>query len=125
MLEVRFSVLKLFMPDHKTRLVYSTEQEVTKKENPAARNFMQTGPPTEQKIRVRLDRKGRGGKSVTIVEGLRMSSEDKESLLKQLKTRLGTGGSIKDDILEIQGDHCDAVMASLQQSGYRPKHAGG
>ena len=113
------------MPGDKSRLVYSTEQDVPKKEKAAAPAPRQTGAPSEQKIRVRVDRKGRGGKSVTLIEGLLMSSQDRESLLKQLKTRLGTGGSVKDDVVEIQGDHCDAVMASLQQSGYRPKRAGG
>jgi translation initiation factor 1 len=125
MLKFRFSVLKLFMPGDKTRLVYSTEQEVSKKAKTVSRDPRQTGAQAEQKVRVRLDRKGRGGKSVTIVEGLRISSQDRESLLKQLKTRLGTGGSVQDDVLEIQGDHCDAVMASLQQSGYKPKRIGG
>jgi len=113
------------MPGDKTRLVYSTEQNVPKKERSAAPDPRQTGASSELKIRVRLDRKGRGGKSVTVIEGLRISSRDRESLLKQLKTHLGTGGSVKDDVLEIQGDHCDAVMASLQQSGYGPKRAGG
>jgi len=113
------------MPGDKTRLVYSTEQNVPKKEKPTAPHPRQTGAPEVQQIRVRLDRKGRGGKSVTVIEGLRMPSQDKVSLLKQLKTHLGTGGSVKDDVLEIQGDHCDAVMASLQQSGYGSKRAGG
>jgi translation initiation factor 1 len=113
------------MPGNKTRLVYSTEQDVPKKKKSAAPDPRQAGAPAVQQVRVRLDRKGRGGKSVTVIEGLRISSQDRESLLKQLKTRLGTGGAVKDDVIEIQGDHCDAIMASLQQSGYRPKRAGG
>jgi translation initiation factor 1 len=113
------------MPGDKTRLVYSTEQNVPKKEKTTVPQPGQTGAPAVQQVRVRLDRKGRGGKSVTVIEGLRISSQDRESLLKQLKTRLGTGGAVKDDVIEIQGDHCDAIMASLQQSGYRSKRAGG
>jgi translation initiation factor 1 len=113
------------MPGDKTRLVYSTEQNVPKKEKPIAPQPRQTGAPAVQQVRVRLDRKGRGGKSVTVIEGLRISSQDRESLLKQLKTRLGTGGSVKDDVLEIQGDHRDAIMTFLEGLGYRPKRAGG
>jgi translation initiation factor 1 len=74
---------------------------------------------------VRLDRKHRGGKSVTILEGLQLSVGDSEKLLKQLKTKLGAGGAVKNGVLEIQGDHCDAVMAELSGSGYRPKRSGG
>jgi translation initiation factor 1 len=113
------------MPGDKTRLVYSTEQNVPKKEKPTAPQPRQTGAPAAHQVRVRLDRKGRGGKSVTVIEGLRISSQDRESLLKQLKTRLGTGGSVKDDVLEIQGDHRDAIMTFLEGLGYRPKRAGG
>ena len=74
---------------------------------------------------MRLDRKGRGGKSVTLIDGVRMPDQEKEALLKQLKTRLGTGGTVKDDTLEIQGDHCDALMTALAKMGYRAKRSGG
>jgi len=74
---------------------------------------------------VRLDRKGRGGKSVTVIEGLDVPFKESEKLLKQLKAKLGTGGSVRDGSLEIQGDHCDAVMAELKRSGRRPKRSGG
>jgi translation initiation factor 1 len=74
---------------------------------------------------VRLDRKGRGGKSVTVIEGLQLSGEDSEKLLKQLKAKLGTGGTVKNATLEIQGDHCGAVMAELSGIGFLPKRSGG
>jgi translation initiation factor 1 len=74
---------------------------------------------------VRLDRKGRGGKSVTVIEGLPLSTEDSEKLLKQLKAKFGTGGAVKNNALEIQGDHCDAITAELCRIGYRPKRSGG
>lgn len=74
---------------------------------------------------MRLDRKGRGGKSVTVIEGLRISVSESEKLLKQLKAMLGTGGTVKDGSLEIQGDHCDTVIAELTKMGYRPKRSGG
>ncbi len=55
---------------------------------------------------------------MTMIEGLRISAKDGEKLLKQLKAKLGTGGTLKDGSLEIQGDHCDAVMAELTRIGY-------
>ncbi|MDH5203418.1 MAG: translation initiation factor [Nitrospirota bacterium] len=81
--------------------------------------------PAEQKVIVRLDRKSRGGKSVTVIEGLQMPGKEREVLLKQLKVKLGTGGTVKDTTLEIQGDHCDILMATLEKMGYRPKRSGG
>ncbi len=80
-----------------------------------------TAPPSQCKVTMRLDRKGRGGKSVTVTEGLQLSTEDSENLLKQLKAKLGTGGAVKNSALEIQGDHRDAVTAELSGRGYRPK----
>jgi translation initiation factor 1 len=74
---------------------------------------------------VRLDRKGRGGKSVTVIEGIYMPKEKMDALLKQLKANLGTGGTAKDTSLEIQGDHCEALMEAMKKMGYRPKRSGG
>jgi translation initiation factor 1 len=79
----------------------------------------------QQKVTVRLERKGRGGKSVTIIDGLQMRQKEREALLKQLKTKLGTGGTVKDASLEIQGDHRDALMAELGKMGYTAKRSGG
>lgn len=80
---------------------------------------------SQQKVIIRLDRKGRGGKSVTVIEGLQMPLEKMEALLKRLKSGIGTGGTLKDGTLEIQGDHCGTVMAALEKLGYRPKRSGG
>jgi translation initiation factor 1 len=52
-----------------------------------------------------------------------MQHKEMKSLLKQLKAKLGTGGAVKDSAIEIQGDHCDAVMAALEKMGYRPKRS--
>jgi len=108
-----------------TRLVYSTEKAMPRKETPAEKDLPADLGTVQQKVIVRLDRKGRGGKSVTIIEGLQMPQQKKEALLKQLKTDIGTGGTIKDRFLEIQGDHCKAIMAALEKLGYRPKRSGG
>ncbi|HET6514343.1 MAG TPA: hypothetical protein VFG09_04225 [Thermodesulfovibrionales bacterium] len=113
------------MPEQNSKLVYSTEHAVPRKEKPAARNYPAAAGPARSGTIVRLDRKGRGGKSVTVIEGLQVSVKDSEKLLKQLKAKLGTGGTVKNSSLEIQGDHCDAVMAELTGIGYRPKRSGG
>jgi translation initiation factor 1 len=112
------------MIDDRSRLVYSTEQDVQKTKKD--KNIIaHAGPVSADKLLVRLDRKGRDGKSVTLIEGLPMPAKDKERLLKQLKTRLGAGGAMKDNSLELQGEHCEAVMAILQGMGLKPKRAGG
>jgi len=113
------------MPEEKSRLVYSTDKVLTNKEKPAGKAPQTKGPLSQQKVYVRLDRKGRGGKSVTLIEGIQMPGKDREALLKQLKARLGTGGALKNDVIEIQGDHCDVIIAMLQGMGYKPKRAGG
>jgi translation initiation factor 1 len=113
------------MADDKSRLVYSTDKIVPHNDKPSVKSSKEPSHPSQQRIYVRLERKGRGGKSVTLIEGLQISAKDREALLKQLKARLGTGGSLKKDVLEIQGDHCDAVIALLQEMGYKSKRAGG
>ena len=113
------------MTDDRNRLAYSTEQPIQKTKKVQKSVSQQLHSQSKQGIHVRLDRKGRGGKSVTLIEGLRLSYAEKESLLKQLKARLGTGGAIKDFNLEIQGDHRDAVIAFLEALNFRPKRSGG
>ncbi len=77
-------------------------------------------------VTVRLDRKARGGKTVTVIEGLQLPGHERDALLKELKTRLGTGGTVNDTAgMEIQGDHCDILMSVLVQKGYKPKRSGG
>ncbi len=113
------------MPQDNSKLVYSTDSVVPGKEKAAVKVSEEKISPGQQKIRVRLDRKHRGGKSVTVIENLRMPDAELKNLLKQLKSRLGTGGAVKDGLLEIQGDCRDAVMAVLEKMGYKPKRSGG
>ncbi len=113
------------MPERNSRLVYSTDREVPRKQESKGHGLPVTEGTAKSRLIVRLDRKGRGGKSVTVIEGLQISLKESEKLLKQLKTRLGTGGTVKDGSLEIQGDHCDTVITELTQMGYRPKRSGG
>lgn len=86
----------------------------------------QPAPPTKKSdgiFRVSRDRKGRGGKTVTLIAGL--PEKDIATLAQQLKKLCGSGGTVKDGNIEIQGDHCDKVMAKLSELGYKVKRAGG
>lgn len=76
-------------------------------------------------VRVSRQTKGRGGKSVTVVRGLALDAEALAVLGKQLRTACGAGGTVKDGVIEVQGDHCDLVMETLRKHGYQPKRAGG
>jgi len=71
------------------------------------------------------DRKHRGGKTVTVITGVPASSEALNALAQQLKKLCGTGGTVKDGVIEIQGDHCDKVQSKLTELGYKVKRAGG
>ena len=112
------------MSEEKSKLVYSTDKFISRKERPSGDSIKPTMNPSQQKVIVRLDRKQRGGKSVTVVEGLLMTPKDREALLRRLKAALGTGGTVKGMLLEIQGDHCAAVVTALAVMGYRPKRSG-
>ncbi len=113
------------MPDEKSKLVYSTDKVIQLKKKPVENALQASVRPMQQKVTVRLERKGRGGKSVTIIDGLQMRQKERNALLKQLKTKLGTGGTGKDASLEIQGDHRDVLMAELGKMGYTAKRSGG
>ena len=115
------------MADERSKLVYSTGSLLPRKEKPAEKsvNPAQQKAAAARNVIVRLERKQRGGKSVTVIEGLRIPEKEKETLLKQLKTGLGTGGTLRDASLEIQGDRRDAVMAALTKMGFSPKRSGG
>jgi translation initiation factor 1 len=76
-------------------------------------------------VRVSRETKGRGGKAVTLVKGVLLDAAALEQLGKQLKTACGTGGTVKDGVIEVQGDHIDRVMAALQKLGHKVKRAGG
>ena len=123
------------MADENSKLVYSTEQAIPRlprsrrndekaQNKPVERGLHASLRPSQQKATVRLDRKGRGGKSVTVIEGLQIPQKELEALLKELKAKLGTGGTVKDTCLEIQGDHRDGLMVALEKLGYPMKRSG-
>ncbi len=76
-------------------------------------------------VRVSLQTKGRGGKSVTIVKGLALDAAELAQLGKQLRTACGSGGTVKDGVIEVQGEHCELIMETLRKLGHQPKRAGG
>jgi predicted translation initiation factor SUI1 len=76
-------------------------------------------------VRVGLESKGRGGKKVSVITGLPLSDSAFEDLTTKLKRSCGTGGTYKDQQIEIQGDHREKLMSELQKLGYKPKRTGG
>ena len=83
-------------------------------------------PPTDGVVRLFFETKGRGGKGVTVVRGLGLAEPELAALGKKLKAACGVGGTAKDGVVELQGDHRDRVMALLQAQGFKSvKKAGG
>ncbi len=83
-------------------------------------------PPSKSSvIRVGRETKGRRGKGVTIIADLPLDENGITELATKLKTRLGTGGTVKEERIEIQGDHRDRIIEELEGMGYRVKRAGG
>ncbi|HMO47737.1 MAG TPA: translation initiation factor Sui1 [Rubrivivax sp.] len=76
-------------------------------------------------VRVSRETKGRGGKAVTLVRGLPLPAGELAALGKQLRAACGAGGTVKDGVLEVQGDHVERLMSLLQQQGWKPERAGG
>ena len=83
-------------------------------------------PKGDGVVRVSRETKGRGGKSVTVVKGLQIDADALAQVGKQLKTACGSGGTVKDGVIEVQGDHCDLVVETLKKLGHNNvKRAGG
>lgn len=82
-------------------------------------------PPGDGIVRVSRETKGRGGKAVTLVRGLALDAETLAALGKRLRGACGAGGTVKDGVLEVQGEHVERVMALLQQAGFKVKRIGG
>lgn len=84
-----------------------------------------TAPPGDGIARVRREVGGRGGKTVTTVTGLALGEAELAALGKRLKAACGTGGTVKAGVVELQGDHVDALVSLLAKAGIKSKRAGG
>ena len=96
--------------------VYSTDPDFSFEPE---QNNLETLAPAQQKLKIKLDTKHRGGKAVTLVEGFVGKEEDLEDLGKKLKSFCGTGGSAKDGEIIVQGDQRDKVLGWLVKNGYK------
>jgi len=101
-------------------VVYSTNPDYEYQYEGAVEE-QSTLPPSQQKLHVRIERSGRGGKTVTVVDNFIGIEEDLSALGKQLKTKCGVGGSVKDGQIIIQGDFRPRVLALLAELGYKAK----
>ena len=114
-----------------SRRVYSTESGriCPSCEKPlaacACRKKQAPSVPADGVIRIRREVKGRGGKTVTVASGFRFDDDRLEQLAAELKRRCGTGGSVKDGEILIQGDHRETLLAELKTKGIAAKLAGG
>lgn len=82
-------------------------------------------PGRDPVVRVGRSSKGRKGKPVTTITGLPLAREEMRALAAQLKRRCGSGGTLKDGVIEIQGEHRDTLVAELETRGYRVMRSGG
>jgi translation initiation factor 1 len=98
-------------------IVYSTDPNFSLEPEPE--EVTDTLAPAEQILRVTLDKKQRAGKVVTLITGFVGKDEDIEKLGKELKTKCGTGGSVKNGEILIQGDYKEKVVKWLQDWGYK------
>ena len=98
-------------------LVYSTDPNFKIEDD--IKEEEQTLHPAEQKIKIRLDKKHRGGKMVTLIENFIGTNADKEDIGKKMKTACGTGGSVKDGEILVQGDNREKVLQWLLKAGYK------
>ncbi len=105
------------------RLVYSSDGSHLPKRrgsDPATEAAVGDG-----QVRVRLEKKGRKGKTVSVISGLPLPATELKELAAELKRRCGSGGGVKEGNIEIQGDHVEELVDTLIERGFRAKRAGG
>jgi len=107
------------MSNKGSRLVYSTDGGRIKE------TIAEQTIETDGIVRIRRETKGRKGKGVTTVSGVGLPEAELKSLAKQLKQKCSTGGTVKDGVIEIQGDHRDKLKTELEKLGHNVKLAGG
>jgi translation initiation factor 1 len=112
----------------RSRLVYSTDGVRVPSAPPAPRPARPAAghrPPDDGIVRIARDRGNRGGKIVTVIHGLRVRGVALDALAAQLKRLCGAGGTVKDGVVEIQGDHRERIAEKLRALGHTVKLAGG
>lgn len=110
------------------RLVYSTEtgRICPDCSKPVAQCICRAkSAPAVAPGNVRVSRERRNGKAVTVIKGLPLDALALTQFGKQLRATFGTGGTVKDGAIELQGDHCDALLVLLKEQGHAPKRSGG
>ena len=107
---------------NRSGVVYSTDPDFTYSDGEDEQ--LETLAPNQQDLRIWLDRRG-GGKVITAVKGFIGQQTDLEALGKQLKNLCGSGGTVKDQEIQIQGDHREKIIAFLISKNYKAKKAGG
>ena len=115
------------MRQRKRNIVYSSADDDFEARQPEQPKIIaQSAPPAEQTIVIQREKKGRGGKQVTILRDFQLSEKELNTLGKQLKKACGSGGTVKDGgIIEIQGDHREKLAQLLQKQGFKTKFVGG
>lgn len=106
--------------DKNSRLVYSTDGGRIKEEKTAP-----AIPKNDGVVRIRRETAGRNGKGVTTITGIPVDEAELKNIAKALKQTCGVGGSVKDGVIEIQGDQREKIKADLEKRGYTVKLAGG
>jgi translation initiation factor 1 len=106
------------------RTVWSSGQGDLRKQEQGSQK-VKSLPPQQQIIYLHRDSKGRGGGIMTLVKNLVLSDEDMKELAKKLKQLCGSGGTVKDGVIEIQGEQREKIAEALNKMGYKVKIAGG
>lgn len=112
------------MANNKNRTVWSSDQGDLRK-GQIGEPKVKSLPPHEQTAYLHRDSKGRGGKTVTLVKKLILSEEAIKELATKLKQVCGSGGTVRDGMIEIQGEHREKIAEALKKMGYKVKIAGG
>lgn len=105
-----------------SRLVYSTDGGRVKPDKSKPATSISS---SDSIVRLKKESKGRGGKGVTLITGLPLNEPELKQLAKQLKQLCGTGGTVKDGVIEIQGEQREKLKPALEERGYTVKIAGG
>jgi len=116
--------------DHYDGIVYSTAQgkmcpRCGKRLTACTCRKKNAMPKGDGKVRVGREKKGRKGKGVTVITGIPLGHAALRQLAKELKQKCGAGGTVKDGVIEIQGDHRDFLVKELIKQGYNAKRSGG